>query len=402
MKDNGVVCMLAWNGMALSMKNTIRPCCRFDIGETTEELTEGFKEPSYADKFNWLRKNMLEGKETPECNLCYQQGKESIRSQANNIDFCLEDVELTEDFDKLKSIELSLDNLCNLQCKMCDSLFSSKLYYRDEHLLNKFGDSMGGKLPTKIPKNRIEYIKELDVDWQYLTKIKVLGGEPFFSPNFPTLIDFLIEKCNVENMTLEIITNATKKLQSTLVDKLNRFKKIRLIGSIDGCNTYNSYQRWGSPGFDETLTIYKEYIDQLNNVHKGHIHSTYTTLNLNGFADDMDYWATNYPNWSVSFKFVEDSEYSPYNGPDWYNDWILSEWKTNTDRLPNATKKIDMAKTILTSAPLNKNKAYDWQMFMKKMNELDKYYDSNLRDYNPELDKLLMKNEDGWRHLNER
>jgi sulfatase maturation enzyme AslB (radical SAM superfamily) len=149
----------------------------------------------------------------------------------------------------------------------------------------------------------------------------------------PEIIDFLIEKCNVENMTLEIITNATKKLQSTLVDKLNRFKKIRLIGSIDGCNAYNSYQRWGSPGFDGTLTIYKEYIDQLNNVHKGHIHSTYTTLNLNGFADDMDYWATNYPNWSVSFKFVEDSEYSPYNGPDWYNDWILSEWKTNTENL---------------------------------------------------------------------
>ena len=89
MKDNGKICLLAWNGMALSMKNTVRPCCRFDIGETKEESVVGFIEPPYAEKFSWLRKNMLEGKDTPECGLCYQQGNDSMRSHANNIDYRL-------------------------------------------------------------------------------------------------------------------------------------------------------------------------------------------------------------------------------------------------------------------------------------------------------------------------
>ena len=390
MKDNDVVCMLAWNHMTVSMKNTTRPCCRFTVGNDDEEIVEDATKP-FEDKYRWLRKNMLEGKKTKECSLCYAEGNESMRWAANNIHFKLEKAELTEDFDKLRSIELSLDNLCNLQCKMCDSLFSSQLYYRDDYLLNEKG--MRGRQPTKIPKKRIEYLKELNVDWQHLTKIKVLGGEPFFSPNFPKLIDFLIEKCKVEDVLLEIITNSTNRLDEVMVEKLNRFRKIILTGSIDGTNEYNTYQRWGSPGWEESLEVYKGYLSQLKNIEKGHIHSTYSTLNLNGFADDMDYYAKNHPTWSVSFKMVESGEYCPHYGPDWYEKWILDEWNSK-ERLPAAQVRIDRAKGILKrNRIIPEKKEYAWFLFLRKTYELDKYYDSKLEDYNPELVQALNENE---------
>jgi hypothetical protein len=335
---------------------------------------------------------MLEGKKSKECSLCYSEGNESMRWAANNIHFKLEQVELTEEFDKLRSIELSLDNLCNLQCKMCDSLFSSKLYYRDDFLLNKKG--MRGRQPTKIPKQRIEYLKSLNVDWQHLTKIKVLGGEPFFSPNFPKLIDWLIEKCKVEDVLLEIITNTTQRLDDVMIEKLNRFRKIILTGSIDGCNDYNRYQRWGSPGWEESIEIYEEYLSQLKNIEKGHIHSTYSTLNLNGFADDMDYYAKNHPTWSVSFKMVEGGEYCPHFGPDWYEQWILDEWNSK-ERLPAAQVKIDRAIGILKKNRISQEeKEYAWYLFLRKTHVLDtEYYDSNIEDYNPELVKALREND---------
>lgn len=394
MKDNGVVCMLAWNHMTVSMKNVTRPCCRFTVGNDEDDIVEDATEP-FADKYKWLRKNMLEGKESKECSLCYAEGNESMRWAANNVHFRLEKAELTEEWNALRSVEISLDNLCNLQCKMCDSLFSSQLYYRDDYLLNERG--MRGRQPTKIPKKRIEYLKGLDVDWANLTKIKVLGGEPFFSPNFPKFIDFLIEKCKVEDVLLEIITNTTQRLDDVMIEKLNRFRKIILTGSVDGCNDYNSYQRWGSPGWKESLDIYEEYLLQLKNIEKGHIHSTYSTLNLNGFADDMDYYAKNHPDWSVSFKFVESGEYCPHYGPDWYEQWILDEWNSK-ERLPAAQVRIDRAKNIIDRnriAPEEKNHA--WYLFLKKTHELDKYYNSNLGDYNPELDKVMTENDDAWK-----
>jgi len=398
MKDNGVVCMLAWNHMAVSMKNTTRPCCRFVVGNDENYTPEDAMEP-YDDKYRWLRKNMLEGKKSKECSLCYTEGKHSMRWAANNIHFKLEEVNLTEDFDKMRSIELSLDNLCNLQCKMCDSLFSSQLYYRDDFLMNDLG--LRGRSPTKIPKQRIEYLKSLNVDWKHLEKVKILGGEPFFSPNFPKLIDFLIEKCKVEDVLLEIITNSTNRLNEIMVEKLNRFRKIILTGSIDGTNDYNSYQRWGSPGWEESLEIYKEYLSQLKNIEKGHIHSTYSLLNLNGFADDMDYYAKNHPTWSVSFKIVESGELCPHYAPEWYEKWIIEEWDSK-ERIENARMRIDRAKSILKrNKKTSEDKDYTWYLFLRKTHELDGYYNSNIEDYNPELVSALREKDILYKMCNE-
>ena len=86
MKDNGVVCMLAWNHMAVSMKNVARPCCRFTVGNDEDHIEEDAMKP-FDDKYRWLRKNMLEGKKSKECSLCYSEGDESMRWAANNVHF---------------------------------------------------------------------------------------------------------------------------------------------------------------------------------------------------------------------------------------------------------------------------------------------------------------------------
>ena len=409
MKDNGVVGMLPWVHTTVSMKNILRPCCRFSLGKDNEEIKPDSEE-DIKDKFKWLRKEMLAGNKVEQCNLCYQQEiytpkgdryPKSMRGESNHI-WNLEVQNLTEDFDVLKSIELSLDNLCNLQCKMCDSLFSSKLYNRDAYLIeefNKLNIVNKGRKPTKIPKQRIEFIKGLDIDWHALEQIKILGGEPTFSPNFPKLINFLLEHSEVENITIEIVSNCTNRLSQDMIDKLNRFKKIMFTCSLDGCNEYNSYQRWGTCGWKETIINYKWYYANFKNMERHHIHSTYTNLNINGLAADFKYWKTFYPDWKISFNFVTDGEYSPYIVPDPYLVWLEEQWDEaycSEDWPAAADGMFGLAKEMLYKnhiTPIGYDKyysQYSWDKLMIKIKALDKYYNSKLVDYNPALHEFLI------------
>jgi len=398
-KDNGVVCMYPWVHTTVTMENSLRPCCGISLrGRGTVKLGENTND-TLEDAFKWMRVKMLAGEKIEECNECYlneaaypdKMQPMSMRGQANT-DYRLDLQNLDENFIGLKGMEISLDNICNLQCKMCDSMFSSNLYRRDEHLINVefvYNDkvtNLGSRKPTKIPKQRIEFIKSLGVDWSELQHLKILGGEPFYSPNFEKLLDHLIEEAKPENLRLEIVSNCTNKVDERIIDKLNLFKEIILTCSLDGCNDYNSYQRWGSPGWKETLEIYKWYHSKIHNMVKHHVHSTYSLLNLNGLAGDIVWFAENYPECSVSRLIVKDGDYCPHYAPAEYLDWLEEKW-SKVEMSDDAMLKLDSQRHKLFKKEEYNHKR--WARFKEKIVALDKYYNSKLEDYNPELAEFI-------------
>jgi hypothetical protein len=409
-KDNGSICMLPWVHTTITMENKLRPCCAFDLQSAVQikEMKPGVLE----DSFRWLRKKMLAGEKVNECHACYQNEKytprenrqpRSMRGQANT-DYRLDLQDLTEDFIHLRGMEISLDNICNLQCKMCDSMFSSNLYRRDAHLMEITWDKvdppghkgcLGSRKPMKIPKQRIEFIKALGVDWKNIEHIKILGGEPFYSPNFEKLLDHLLEEGTPEILTLEIVSNLTNIIDQRIIDKLNKFAEILLTCSLDGINDYNAYQRWGSPGWEKTLENYRWYHTKINNMVKHHIHMTYSLLNLNGFAGDIKWFKNNYPEYRISFAFVRSGEYSPYIAPQHYIDWLEDQWDKDyymDDWHDEGNLPLGLAEEKMIT--LSKPDPNAWQKFKTKVIELDKFYDSDLKDYNPELARFLKLDED--------
>ena len=56
--------MIPWEGMAVTMRNTIRPCCRFPTSSAVP-----FED--YEQAFTQLRKDMLAGKKDPRCAKCW-------------------------------------------------------------------------------------------------------------------------------------------------------------------------------------------------------------------------------------------------------------------------------------------------------------------------------------------
>ena len=174
-------CVLPWIHQCVRPDNSLKPCCRFQnpkddtrIDITLDDLdAQGIAVMNTAN-LTTLRSNMLAGIKSPGCTKCYDQegtdNASSLRTYINNRFPNIQQEHCTAQFDKLRYIEMSIDNICNLQCKMCDSKFSTKLINRDRFL--------GEEVHKKLEPNFRKYD---NTDLSNLELVKVLGGEPFMT-----------------------------------------------------------------------------------------------------------------------------------------------------------------------------------------------------------------------------
>lgn len=363
MKD--VVCMLPWQSFTVTMKNTLRPCCRFPTHAAVDMA-------DYEDAFRQLRIDMLAGKKDPRCSKCYEEelgGQPSMRTAANEF-HAMEDRynKLTPDFNKLEHIELSLDNTCNYQCRMCSSMFSSKLLKRDIDFANRNEDLFYFQ-PAKVSKSRYDTLKDLNIDWSNLRSVKLLGGEPFLSPNFLDFLYFLDMRTNISNVRLELVTNCSQKMTEEISEILNEFKVVLLSGSFDGLPELSEYQRVGSD-FKSSMMNWLEYGDLLNR-RRLTIHQTFTILNVNKLDASLKFYEPycDYVSWSY-----DEHQLSFLNSPDWFEEWVLSQ--NHNKKLRNIFKK-------------RKYDHISWHRLLHSLRILDTYYTTNLEKVNPELSEIL-------------
>ena len=110
--------------------------------------------------------------------------------------------------------DIHIINACNLSCKRC-SVLDYKYKAEEYGVINKF-------LTLNQVKEQVNLIK----DWGYQLEIlKILGGEPTTHPQFPEIVDFLLDSgvakevwlnTNALNMT-EKVVSACSKLDKILI-----------------------------------------------------------------------------------------------------------------------------------------------------------------------------------------
>ena len=369
MVDNkDTICMLPWESFTVTMSNGFRPCCRFKTDQAVP-----FEK--YDEEFATLRRNMLNGKKDPRCHKCWEEEavpKDSMRTYANRIhDLESKREHLTEKFRKPVFIEFSLDNVCNLECRMCSSSFSSKLLKRDLWLEKNHKD-LEGFNADKIAKSRYETLKNLNIDWSELRFIKLLGGEPFLSPNFLDFLYFLDMRTDISKIQLEIITNCTTKMSEEVIEILNEFKFIELFGSFDGLPKMSMYQRQGSDWYS-CFDNYLEYGEKLK-TRSMNVHQTFSVINVSHVDESIAFYEKHSDMNSWSY---DEYNFSFMNSPDWFEDWVLSR---------NDNQKL---------RKIFKNRKYDhikWHRLLHTIKTFDEYYGTSLENANPELAKQLKIN----------
>lgn len=354
------ICMLPWESFTVTMKNTIRPCCRFPTQEAVDM-------ENYQDAFRQLREDMLAGKKDPRCSKCFEEeagGMPSMRTAANEFhDLESKKQWLTPKFRKLQHLELSLDNTCNLQCRMCSSMFSSKLLKRDKWLVENH-EELDFHV-AKVQKSRYETLKDMKIDWSELRSVKLLGGEPFLSPNFLDFLYFLDMRTDISQVQLEIVTNCTTPMTDEIAEILNQFKFIRLSGSFDGMPRHSEYQRIGS-STPESFNNFIEYGELLKN-RRMTVHQTFTVFNVSHLNEALAFYEPHCDTQSWSY---DDYQFSFLHAPDWFEEWVLS--RNDNQKLRNIFKK-------------RKYDHINWHRLLHSIKVFDEYYDMKLEDYNPEL-----------------
>lgn len=233
-------CMLPWIHLHAWPDGRAYPCC---LGKA-EHPVGNFKEKSMREIWNdqqmrAMRTNMLADKKCKECTDCYEQeshGFASMRTNSNKsfghhidiIDQTLPNGTLPDM--QLHYWDVRFSNICNLKCRSCGSIFSSRWYDDDVKLWGKPlrpRVQFAGRHEEDVWEQMQEHIPHLD-------QIYFAGGEPLIMEEHNRILKLLIEKGNTR-VRLIYNTNLTElkfKKQSVL-DLWKHFPTVCVAASLD-------------------------------------------------------------------------------------------------------------------------------------------------------------------------
>lgn len=279
-------CIKPWTHLYVQPNGSMKLCCRSMERNNYNLKTNTIAEWWSSDFVQEIREKMLAGEEPAACVDCYsseKQGATSYRQKSNkeylvtehNITKVIKHNQHTAPID----VELGLTNLCNLKCLMCHEQNSSSIATENKLIkISKINQS-----DYDVGEGELDKIKDL-----ILTKPKIInfrGGESLMVPNIKEILKWGLDENLFDDTVIHITTNGTK-LTDEWVALLTRFKKLRIMLSVDGVGKINDYIRFGSKWADVDEAASK--LSRIPNVNFV-VHATLSSLNVMHF-DQLILW----------------------------------------------------------------------------------------------------------------
>ena len=258
--------MHPFTGLATREDGAIKVCCRsLPIGNIKNETLE---EAWNGEKMREVRGQVLSDERPDVCKPCFDledQGVQSLRQRhiANNIPESRVNLypdalkSLTTDMTmpfELPTMEIKINNLCNLKCRMCNPLDSTQWkdwnsivehYKKEDNYLVKAVEDLG---LTKAPyvglfDDKKEWWDSLRKLLPHFKRVEFAGGEPLMDPMHYKILDLLSE--NGKNIEIKYATNGTVLgiKGRWIKDYWPKFKSVAVNVSIDGIDEVYEYVR---------------------------------------------------------------------------------------------------------------------------------------------------------------
>lgn len=256
------LCIIPFLHLTSKPDGNVRLCCFSSKNLKGNLGTDSLENIWNSSEIKEIRNRMLNNEKLPECKNCWKEeaaGKVSrrVRSNSNFLKSSKDRLEEAQNNQGHVSkyptyIDLRLGNTCNLKCRTCNPLFSS-LWHKE---LESHQESL-----TQNPLIQSEYQYSFNKskninDWfatdtffnsikkmgKYLEVIYISGGEPLLIKQHHLFIDYLLEHKFHKNITIKISSNITI-LDSNLLKKLVKFKRIHFEASIDAYGDKNDWLR---------------------------------------------------------------------------------------------------------------------------------------------------------------
>jgi sulfatase maturation enzyme AslB (radical SAM superfamily) len=263
-------CMHPFTGLATREDGAVKVCCRsapigFIQNNSLEELWNN-------DTMREVRRQILSNERPEVCKPCFDledQGVESLRqrhingiipeARINLYPNALE--QLRDDYTmpfEFPTMEIKLNNLCNLKCRMCHPMDSTS--WNDWDQVEEFYKKENNYLVPVINKlglNTSKYLcpfEDTDNWWAsfekllpYFKRVEFAGGEPLMDPQHYRILDML--KPYGQNIEIKYATNGTTlgiKGGRTIHDYWPHFKSVAVNVSLDGIHEVYNYIRGNS------------------------------------------------------------------------------------------------------------------------------------------------------------
>ena len=389
------LCVLPFTHLATHPNGNVSLCCVSDhVNCASHAKTDGkilslnnntVDEVFNSDYFKKTRMQMLHNKEPYACRRCYEEERKGIQSKRqtenlNYLDSSSDIIAKTQEdgtiIPEFKFIELRLGNVCNLKCRTCNPVSSSKWVVEYKKLnedLTFVTDY--SKIEAGVWYEDEEFWQELSKYSSKLETVYVNGGEPTLVEKHFNFLTRLIEMGLNHQVTLWYNINLTL-LPEKLLKLWEKFDKVQLSLSIDDLHERNSYIRSGSD-WDTTMLN----LEKLRSIPKLNISICQTVSVYNVFYIDEFY---------EYFKDIELHLNWCYD-PDFLQPWILPQ--NVKDIILNKIQKSKHIDQYTQNNIIETLKKPSDEILLdrfKTYNErLDTYRSSKFSEIFPELAKIL-------------
>lgn len=187
------------SGLSIHPDGKVTPCCQFDIN-----LAKNIKDLDWKDPWQDLR----DGK---GCDVCRRTGPVYRDAFENYVN----------DNFAIRFLDVRNNNLCNMECVICNSYYSSK-----------WAERLGHK--QKFVKT------DFDVDLDQVKRIYFAGGEPFLNKTHWKILDSIP---NPEKVSLIYSSNLTTV--KGIEEYWPKFYHVHFNASLDGIGTFGEQVRPG-------------------------------------------------------------------------------------------------------------------------------------------------------------
>lgn len=280
--------MHPFTGLATREDGAIQACCRshpigFIQKNTLEEIWNN-------NTMRRIRNQVLNNERPPECEPCFKledQGVESLRqrhiagiipeARINLYPNALADLGLDYGMPfEIPTMELKLNNLCNLKCRMCHPGDSTS--WNDWHAVKDYYKDTGKVIYNLVEEHDLEkkplldkfddnpnWWSSLEKNLPHFRRVEFAGGEPLMDPQHYRILDMLKPYGN--QIEIKYATNGTTlgiKGNRNIRDYWLHFRSVAVNVSIDGIGDVYNYIR-GNSDWESVVTNIKE-IQKIQNV----------------------------------------------------------------------------------------------------------------------------------------
>jgi len=264
-------CALPFNHVNVNTRGDYQICCKHPVpGEHRKNIKfVSHTEWQKNQYLNEVKNSFEQGLKHPGCNACWQQENLHVPSlrQTQAQEYRILGAKPFQE--KLLNVEISVGNLCNLTCIMCDERSSSAILAENQRLHISASDQQDFAWSDSAFDN-LEQILRLAPK-----VVNLRGGEPMYNKKILDIVNKFPEH-HLKSTMLHLTTNATR-WSDEWQSALKKFRLVRIMLSIDAVDSLFEYIRYPAVFAQVEENIRK--ITSNNNI-KPVIHATVQNLNI--------------------------------------------------------------------------------------------------------------------------